>query len=76
MLLQWFLDLKEGTLYLIPPAGKKPAALLLEPVHQPTVFTVLGTCAQPCICTGVGNSSRSHSRSRSSQGSFRPHMSV
>ena len=33
---EWFLDVQEGALYMIPPTGKSVESLTLVPVHRPT----------------------------------------
>ena len=57
---EWFLDIKEGSLYLIPPAGKKIGNLSLVPVHRPSVFVVSGNSSDPVKHVTLANVTIAH----------------
>ena len=57
---EWFLDLQEGAIYLIPPVGKSVQSLFLVPVHRPTVVAVRGNATNPVKTVTLANLTIAH----------------
>ena len=57
---EWFLDVQEGALYIVPPAGKSIESLSLVPVHRPTVVEIRGDANAPVTGVTIANLTIAH----------------